>query len=711
MHPDTESDRIPALSALRLNTPRFERMSRKQKTTAAPIAPPPQALQYYDRGVMLHEQGKLSEAEAAYRNALALHRHFAEARTNLGNVLKDQEKWQPAINEYRAALKIYPNHPIILNNLGDTLRHVGKTDQAIKTLKQVIQIAPDFPEPYNNLGIALCEIEHYAEAIKAFERVIEYDPGNLDAYMNLGNALRKLRRPKEALEAYEHALDLNPKLAIIYTTIAGLLFEVKKDDETIPYYQRALALEPDDIATASSLYHRLQSICDWSPLEALRNNIDGLFAKLKNDKEAELGSPFQALSRTDDPEENYIIAKRWSEHLIKKLNTQKKIVTSRKNKQPKDILKIGYLSCDFHHHATAHLMMGVFREHNREKFKIHSYSYGPDDGSDYRKQIIQFSDKFVDISELSDIEAARKIAADQIDILIDLKGYTKDNRLEICALQPAAVQVTYLGFPGTSGARFFDYVLTDRIVTPPEHTPYYTEKFAYLPDTYQCTDNRQTISSKVLTRADCGLPEDSFVFCSFNQPYKLGAMYWNIWMRALEAKKDSVLWLLSKSDTVIKNLRREAQQRGIDAERLVFAKEYLSKNEHLARIGLADLALDTRLYNGHTTTTDTLWAGVPVVAMQGRHFASRVSSSLLHAIGLPELVTYNLADYEALINRLASHPDELNAIREKLQRNRATQSLFDTEQFTRHLEQAYQMMWERYAQGEKPDHFEVVKVK
>lgn len=681
-------------------------MSRKQKATAAPIAPPPQALEYYDRGVILHEQGNLSEAEAAYRSALALHRNFAEARTNLGNVLKDQEKWQPAINEYRAALKIYPNHPIILNNLGDTLRHVGKTDQAIKTLKQVIQLAPEFPDPYNNLGIALCGLERYTDAVKAYERAIELDPDYLDAHMNLGNALQKLPQPKEALKAYERALELNPNLALIYLSIVELLFKIKKEEETIPYYQRALALEPDNIITASALFHRLQCICDWPPLEQLRNKIDTLFFTLKNDKEAELGSPFQALSRTDDPEENFIIARSWSDKLIEHLGAQKKAFATRQKKQPRQQLKIGYLSCDFHHHATAHLIMGVFREHDRENVKIHTYSYGIDDGSEYRKQIIQYSDEFVDINELSDIEAARKIAADQIDILVDLKGYTKGNRLEICAMRPAPIQVTYLGFPGTSGARFFDYVLTDRIVTPLEHAPYYSEKFAYLPDTYQCTDNQQAISSKVFSRSDFGLPEDGFVFCSFNQAYKLGAVYWDIWMRALAAKENSILWLFSNNDTVISNLRREAQQRGINADRLVFANS-LPKDEHLARICLADLALDTRLYNGHTTTSDALWTGVPVVAMQGRHFASRVSSSLLHAIGLPELVTDNLAEYETLINRLAANPAELKAIREKLQRNRDTQPLFDTERFTRNLEQAYRMMWEKYVEGKKPDHFDV----
>jgi len=681
-------------------------MSRKQKVTAAPVAPPPQALAYYDKGVVLHEQGQLHEAETAYRKALALHRNFAEAHTNLGNVFKDQGKWQSAINEYRAALKIYPNHPLILNGLGDVLRHVGKTDQAIKTLNQAIHVAPEYPDPYNHLGIALCIQENYIDAVRAYERAIELDPDYLDAHMNLGNALNKLHQYKEALRAYEQALALNPNLALIYVTIAELLLKLRKGEETIPYFQRALALEPDNIVTASNLYGRLQSICDWPPLEELRNKIEDLFSVLKENRNAEFGPPFQALSRTDDLEENFLIARSWSDKLVENLGTQKRTFASQRNKRADKHLRVGYLSCDFHHHATAHLLMGVFREHNRESIKIYTYSYGKDDGSEYRKQIIEFSDEFVDILEMSDIEAARKIAADQIDILVDLKGYTKDNRLEICALRPAPIQVTYLGFPGTSGAGFFDYILTDEIVTPLEHAPYYTEKFAYLPNTYQSTDNQQPISSKVFKRTDFGLPEEGFVFCSFNQPYKIDKVFWDIWMRALAAKENSVLWLFSDNDTVISNLRREAQQRGIDANRMVFANN-LPKDEHLARIRLADLALDTRLVNGHTTTTDTLWTGIPIVAMQGRHFASRVSSSLLQAIGLAELVTYSLEDYETLINHLASNPVALNKICEKLRRNRDTLPLFDTEKFTRHLEQVYQIMWKKHIDGEKPDHFDV----
>jgi protein O-GlcNAc transferase len=631
------------------------------------------AVEFYNQAVIFHQNNQLSESESAYRVALKLNPAFAEAHNNLGNVLKDQGRLKEALSEYRKAHKIYSDHPILLNNIGNTLLSLGDIKQAIQYLNKAIELADDYVDPLNNLA----------------------------------NAYRSSGKFEEAAKTYIKAIEIDPNIADIHYNLASLLAYLNKTEESVIYYKNTLRLEPDNVAAASTLHHQLRNLCDWSELDELQENIQRNLASAGNRNVRDLGSPFLAVTRTDDLAENYLIAKVACRKIINSLERPKaKEFGFGKRKKQQERIKIGYLSNDFYDHATMHLLMGVFREHDNNQVEFICYSYGKDDSSEYRKKLMEYSDAFVDVSNYSDYEAAKKIYNDGIDILVDLKGHTQDSHLGICACRPAPVQVTYLGFPGTSGANFFDYVLTDYIVTPQSHDKYYSEKFAYLPDTYQPNDNQQKISDKIITRSEVGLPQDGFVFSSFNQPYKLDPVFFDIWMRLLSRVDNSVLWLYVNNATVIKNLQFETQKRGIDPQRLIFA-EKLPKELHLARIGLADLVLDTRIYNGHTTTADSLWAGVPVITMQGRHFASRVSSSLLHAIRLSELVTTDLAGYEALALRLASNPGELEKIREKLHQNRNTAPLFDTVRFTRNLEQAYRMMWQRYLEGKKPEHIEV----
>jgi len=369
-------------------------------------------------------------------------------------------------------------------------------------------------------------------------------------------------------------------------------------------------------------------------------------------------------------------------------------------------ITVAYLSNDFREHATAHLMLSLFGLHNRDEFEILCYSYGKDDRSDYRARIQKDCDKFVDIRDLSHADAAKCIYENQVDILVDLKGYTKGSRLAICALRPAPIQATYLGFPGTTGADFFDYIITDRIVTPGHHAPHYSETFVYLPHCYQVNDHRQLASDKNWTKMDLGLPNENFVFSSFNHPYKVDPVMFDVWMKILGQVPGAVLWLLKGSESAEKNLRREAERRGVKPERLIFADK-LPKDEHLARMRLADVALDTRIVNGHTTTSDALWAGVPVITLMGTHFASRVSASILTAIGLPEFITHSLDDYETLAVRLARNPEQLAAIRQKLANNRLTEPLFDTPRFAKNLEKAYNKIWKIFLAGQRPRQIDV----
>jgi predicted O-linked N-acetylglucosamine transferase (SPINDLY family) len=374
---------------------------------------------------------------------------------------------------------------------------------------------------------------------------------------------------------------------------------------------------------------------------------------------------------------------------------------------PKSRLKLGYLSADFHQHATAYLIAELFELHDRTRFEIWAYSYGADDGSALRQRLVRACDRFTDIGSSSYEAAARQIYADGIDVLVDLKGYTRGARTQILALRPAPIQVNYLGFPGTLGADFVDYIITDRFITPPDQEPFFTEQLVYLPDCYQANDRQRPIAEQTPTRRECSLPETGFVFCCFNNTYKITPEVFTIWMRLLQKLPDSVLWLLEANPAVATNLRREAAARGVALERLVFAPR-MSLAEHLARHCRADLFLDTLPVTAHTTGSDALWAGLPVLTCAGETFASRVAGSLLTAIGLPELITHSLAEYEARALHLAVHPNELAALRERLAQNRLTAPLFDTPRFTRHLETAYRMMWEIYLKGEPPRQIKIL---
>jgi len=443
-------------------------------------------------------------------------------------------------------------------------------------------------------------------------------------------------------------------------------------------------------------------------MEDLETEIRSLIDRSPLLRTEDFESPFVSVAMYPDPERNFTVARIWSSNISEEVTKFRPSFTFENRGRPKDKIIVGYLSSDFHDHATAHLMLSLFGLHDRTAFEIHCYSYGEDDGSTYRKRIREDSDRFIDVSDLGCAAIAKRIYEGEVDILIDLKGYTTGGRMHISAFRPAPVQVSYLGFPGTTGAEFIDYIITDRIVTPKSQSRYYSEKCVYLPHCYQVNDNAQTISKKEWTKSHFGLPEDGIVFCSFNQGYKIDPPMFDVWMRILRDVPESVLWLLVKGEIVKRNLRQEAEHRGVDAHRLHFA-ERLPKPDHLARLALADLALDTRIYNGHTTSSDALWAGVPVITVQGNHFASRVSSSILTASGLPELITNSLEEYRNLAVRLAQGLDQREAVRRKLIGNRSARPLFDTPRFVRNLEKAYKAMWDIFSSGEDVRTIEVVE--
>jgi protein O-GlcNAc transferase len=417
-------------------------------------------------------------------------------------------------------------------------------------------------------------------------------------------------------------------------------------------------------------------------------------------------TPFLNITRSDDPKLNFAVAKSWSRDIDKRMTGIRKSLRFRYKINYKDKIRIGYISNNFGDHPTAHITRRLYELHERKRFKVLCYSYGVDDDSYYRKSIQSGCDTFVSISNLSNAEAAERINDDGVDILVDLVGFMKGERLAIAALRPAPVQIRWLGMAGTTGADFFDYIITDRTVTPPEQAGFYSEKFIYLPHCYQINDNQPYVQSETRRRSDLGIADNDFVFCCFNTGYKINAMIFDIWMKILKRSPNSVLWLMATSERIKDRLRTAATKRAIDSRRLIFA-EKVPKPEHLSRLAVADLALDTDLVNGAASISDALWAGVPVLTLQGNHFASRMAASILEAAGLHDLIARNRIEYEEKAVTLSLDKNAFDMIKRTLQTAVPESDLFNTEQFVRNLEKGYELIWNRHLNGGAPRLIEI----
>jgi protein O-GlcNAc transferase len=652
-------------------------------------------------GFIAFQRGKIDSATSLMGHAVRSDPTNAVYHSDLGNMYQNQKRWKDAVPCYEKAIQLNPDYAEAYNNLGLALQSLGESERALTFYEKALQLRPDLVAVYNHMGSTLQDLARYEEAISFYQKALQKNPNYEKAYYNLGSAFEAQGKFEEAISYYEKAIRLNPNLPQAHFNIGNAYSNLRKPDEAIDFFKKALQLNPVYAEALSSLFHETQKCCSWQELSELNSKLDDFVKRALELKKESPERPFINISRCADLSRNFAVAKSVSTEIARRIEGAKIKFSFDDRKTHERRIIIGYVSNDFYNHPTAHLMLSLFGLHNRDEFEIFCYSYGIDDGTYFRKQIQRDCDKFIDISQKSHVEAAQCIYEDHVDILVDLKGYTTGSRLDIFAFRPAPVQVGYLGFPGTTGADFLDYIITDKIVTPEEHAIYYSENFAYLPHCYQVNDHTQAIANNDWKRTDFGLPESGLVFCSFNQSYKIEPAMFHIWMRILQQVPDSVLWLQGGGETAIKNLMREAELKGVKAERLVFG-EKLPKSEHLRRLQLADLGLDTHIVNGHTTTSDALWAGVPVIAVQGNHFASRVSASLLTAIGLPELITETLEEYEALAVKLGSNPNDLKAIRKKLSKHRQTKPLFDTPRFTRDLESVYKQFWKIFILGEKP---------
>ena len=650
-------------------------------------------------GVLL-ALGRRDEALAWCDRALALDANFAAAHRNRAATLKDLRRLDEALDAIERGLACTPASGEMLNIRGAILQDMQRLDEAIASYDRALAIQPDFAEALNNRGGARSAAKRYVEALADCDRAIALKPGLAGAHYHRGLALSGLERHEEAEASYRQALAIHPDFPMALLSRAGARGALRRHREAAADLERALALDPDlDFAKGMLLEARMHC-CDWRTLDTLRADV---VRDVRDGKRA--SDPFAFLAISESPQDQLQCARTWTRTSFPPAGAP----MHRGGARRRDRIHVAYLSADFRAHAVAFLGAGLFEHHDRTRFETTALSYGADDGSAMRARLVRAFDRFVDVRQRSDHEIASLMVELDVDIAVDLGGLTGSARTGIVALRPAPVQVNFLGFTGTMGAPYIDYIVADRTVVPERERDFYAEQVVYLPDSFQPNDSRRAIAEDTPTRSDAGLPDDAFVFCSFNNTFKIEPATFALWMRVLNQVPGSVLWLLGGNEEATANLRREAAALGVAPERLVFAAR-AEPAEHLARQRLANLFLDTLPFNAHTTASDALWAGLPVLTCEGTTFAGRVAASLVRAVGLPELVTHSPTEYEALAVRLATHADELAELKARLAANRATAPLFDTDRYRQHLEAAYLTMWERHLSGESPVSFAVPAV-
>jgi predicted O-linked N-acetylglucosamine transferase (SPINDLY family) len=646
--------------------------------------------------LLVHQQGRLDEAEALFHEIVQSYPEHFEALRFLAIIAVQKKRFEDSLFLFDHALKINPRHATTLNNQGVAFQKLHRFDEALCSYEHALAVKPDYAEAHLNRGVVLQELKRFEEALLNYDKAIAFKPDYAEAYSNRGAALQEQQRNEEALLSYERALLVRPDYAEASYNLGVVLQELKRYEEALESFERALALKPDYDYLFGMCLHLKMQMCDWSDFE---RQLSPLFRKIERSEKVSTPS-FLSIS------DSLLLQKKVAMIYVGEtcFSPQVPSIMSKRSRHEK--IRIGYYSADFHDHATAYLMAELFELHDRSRFELFAFSFGPDRQDKMRKRVAAAFDHFFDVRTRSDAEIVLLSRELEIDIAIDLKGFTQGSRTGIFALRAAPIQVSYLGYPGTMGAGYIDYLIADKVLIPEGSRYGYTEKIAYLPDCYQVNDTKRRIAEQLFTREECGLPESGFVFACFNNNYKITPSTFDGWMRILGHVKGSVLWLFEDNVTAADNLRKEAIKRGVDAERLVFAKR-MPIAEHLARHRLGDLFLDTLPYNAHTTASDALWAGLPLLTLAGESFAGRVAASLLHAMQLPELITASQEEYEALAIALATNPEKLGQIRHKLEQNRLTTPLFDTRLFTRNLEEAYRMMYERYQADLPPDHLVV----
>jgi protein O-GlcNAc transferase len=609
----------------------------------------------FARAAALHEAGRLTEAEQTYGQILkAQPKHF-ESQFLLGVIHAQRGRHADAVRQFDIALKLNPNSATV----------------------------------HNSRGVALGKLKRVSEALASFDRAIALRGDHAEAHSNRANALRELDRPEEALASADRAIALKPDNADALNNRANVLLRLKRYEEAIAELERLLRLHPDFPYAKGMLLHTKMQLCDWRSFDA---DFAAVLADVRGGKP--VSPPFALLAESGLARDQLLCAQTW----VREKCPPAPAPLFKGEKYRHHRIRVAYVSADFGEHPTSYLLAGLIEQHDRARFEVVGVSLGAGTPSAMRRRISGAFDRFVDAGRKDDREVASLLRHLEVDVAVDLMGFTHESRPGIFALRPAPIHVNYLGFPATMGATYMDYIIADRIVVPAEHENCYSEKVVCLPDSFQANDSKRRIGDSPSTRTQAGLPEAGFVFCAFSNSYKITPQIFDVWMRLLRAVDGSFLWVLGGSAAVEANLRREADARGVAPARLIFAPR-LGYSEYLRRYQFADLFLDTAPFNAGATASDALWAGLPLITCAGEAFAGRMAASLLHAVGLPQLVASSLEEYERIALALARDRAAIDALKGTLAQNRATCALFDTSRFRRHLEAAYHKMWEQHQAG------------
>lgn len=595
---------------------------------------------------------------------------------------------------FNLSLNFSPNKLSTKTNLIATLINLEKLSQAELLVKDALAIVPDDALLHLNYGNILLKKCDFTSAISIYSKTISINPTIAEAYNNRGIAFTELMQEQLALTDFTIALSLKPDYLEAYYNNINLLIELKLWNEASTLCRKAMHIDPhyEDLLC---IYLGIKfQVCDWDNLLQMTEDF---IVSIKLDKV--ITNPFRTLFVADDPTLHKIASTNFANNLNSSTITYSLPPFSTSH----DKIRIGYYSADFHNHATSYLIAELFELHDKSRFELYGFSFGPNTSDSSQIRIKRSFDTFIDIREMSDLEVVELSRKLGITIAVDLKGYTLHNRFGIFAKRCAPIQVSYLGYPGTMGSNFIDYIIADRTVIPNNQVANYIEKIIFLPFSYQVNDSSKTIANGDLKKSDFGLPNVGFIFCCFNSSHKITPHIFDIWMEILLVVENSVLWLLEDNELSVKNLRNEALIRGVSADRLIFAK-HMKLEHHLDRHKFADLFLDTLPYNAHTTASDALWAGLPVLTCLGKSFASRVSASLLNSLNLTDLICNNLLEYKSKALFLAKNPSSLNSLKNQLNTNKYTSPLFNTALFTSHLETAYTEIHRRYSDGKQPSH-------
>ncbi|QWD22996.1 tetratricopeptide repeat protein [Polynucleobacter paneuropaeus] len=624
--------------------------------------------------------------------ALAINPKDTDLWINRGLALSDLNRYQEAVDSFDKAIEISSNLSVAWLNKGVIHKKLNEFSLAKKCYEEAIKYQADYAEAFYNLGLLLKNEQKTLEAVSYFRKAVELRPSYKNALFSLGNSLSDLKQYEEAISIYDRVLNIDQQNYQALANRGMALASLKRYGDAIKDYEMAISIKPDIDYVAANLLHSKMQICDWSGIDEIHQFINEAVLKKKA-----IYPPFPMFAISDSENLHLRLAQNYSSRLYPPNNALGKF---EKYNNPK--IRLGYYSADFHDHATAFLITGLLELHDRDRFELIAFSYGTNQEDESRKRLIKAFDQFIDISKIPDKEVASLSRDLRINIGIDLKGFTQDSRPGIFAFRAAPIQVSYLGYPDTMGADYIDYILADEIVIPSLSQDFYTEKIAYLPNSYQPNDYKRRISNTRFTREDFGLPSDGFIFCCFNNNYKITPKIFDSWSRILKNVEKSVLWLLEDNKNAKENLSYEFKRRGISINRLFFS-ERIDMPEHLARHKLADLFLDTFPCNAHTTASDALWTGLPIITLRGKTFASRVASSLLNTSGLWELSTDTYQEYENLAISLASDRGKLSLLKKNLKDAHQNSPLFNTQLITKNIEKTFEQMMERYESGYGPE--------